>query len=173
MQVARASTRPGAPVPALALPVLITMARMPWPAEMVATDLHRRSAVAVLREDAAHRRARVEQEDGQVLAVCLAHTGFGDTILTPATGRRLAASGAVQLTAMRTRWSGKRDPRVGQMSRPGSRQMILGLGDRDARRKITATGLPTDPAQRAALSRSRVRIASARAACAKSAPALA
>ena len=31
-QVARARARPSAPVPALALPVLTTMARMPWPA---------------------------------------------------------------------------------------------------------------------------------------------
>jgi hypothetical protein len=77
MQVARARTRPSSPVPALALPVLITMARTPVPGQMLAADLH----------GAAQKRfwvntpatcAFVEQEHRQVLAIGLAHAGFGD-----------------------------------------------------------------------------------------------
>ena len=78
-QVARVRARPSSPVPALALPVLITSARMPkLRGQVLAADLHRRGAEAVLREHAADRGALVEQHDRQVLAVGLAHAGFGD-----------------------------------------------------------------------------------------------
>ena len=46
--------------------------------QMLAAKLDRRCAKAVLREDAGDRRAWVEQHHGEVLAVGLAHTRFGD-----------------------------------------------------------------------------------------------
>jgi hypothetical protein len=44
---------------------------------MFTTDLHGRSAKAVLREDAAHRCALVEQEHGHIFAIGFAHSPFG------------------------------------------------------------------------------------------------
>jgi hypothetical protein len=55
----------------------MTMARMSFGRQVLAADLHRRGAEAVLGEHAADRRAFVEQHDGQVLAVGLAHARFG------------------------------------------------------------------------------------------------
>ena len=46
--------------------------------QMLAAHLHRRGAEAVLREHAGHRRAFVEQQHRQVLAVGLADAGLGD-----------------------------------------------------------------------------------------------
>jgi hypothetical protein len=46
--------------------------------QMLAADLHRRGAKAVLRKHARHRAAFVQQEHREVLAVGLAHAGFGN-----------------------------------------------------------------------------------------------
>ncbi|MPM88602.1 hypothetical protein SDC9_135706 [bioreactor metagenome] len=46
---------------------------------MLAADLHGSCAETVLGEDARHRGACVEQEHRQVLAIGLAHAGFGNT----------------------------------------------------------------------------------------------
>jgi hypothetical protein len=101
MQVARARTRPSSPVPAFALPVLITIARMSPVRQVLAADLHRRGAEAVAREHARRPPRRVEQEDGEVLAVGLADARFGDADAhARARVQRVAARGALRLTAM-------------------------------------------------------------------------
>jgi hypothetical protein len=58
--------------------------------QMLAAHLHRRRAEAVLRKHARHRAAFVQQEHREVLAVGLAHAGFGTPMRTPATGCRSA-----------------------------------------------------------------------------------
>ena len=60
-------------------------------AQVVAADLHRGRAEAVLGEHARHAGAFVQQEHGQVLAVGLADTGFGHT--NPNTGNRVQVGG--------------------------------------------------------------------------------
>jgi hypothetical protein len=67
---------------------------------MLAADLHRRGAKAVLREHASHAGTFVQQKHGEVLAVGLADAGLGTPIRTPAMGCRSAATGARRLTGM-------------------------------------------------------------------------
>ena len=61
--------------------------------QMLAADLHRRCAKAVLREHARHAGALVQQEHGEVLAVGLADTGFGNTDAHARDGVQIGSNG--------------------------------------------------------------------------------
>ena len=101
MQVARARTRPSSPVPALALPVLMTMARM---SPRARCSRHTCTGAAQKRfwvNTPATAGARVDQDDGQVLPVGFADAGFGDSDAHARDGMQLVrARGAVRLTGM-------------------------------------------------------------------------
>jgi hypothetical protein len=68
--------------------------------QMLAADLHRRGAEAVLREHAGHAGAFVQQQHGQVLAVGLAHAGLGHAQSHAGDREELRGIGAVRLTGM-------------------------------------------------------------------------
>ena len=61
--------------------------------QMLAADLHRRCAKAVLREHARHAGALVQHEHGEVLAVGLADTGFGNTDAHTGDGVQIGSNG--------------------------------------------------------------------------------
>ena len=83
-QVARARARPSAPVPALALPVLTTIARGPRAGRQVGTtELYRRGTEAIGGEHAGDGRAGRDRDHGEVTPVGLADTRHRDAEFDP------------------------------------------------------------------------------------------
>ena len=100
-QLARAACRPGSPVPALAMPVFTTRARMPPACGAAARcsrqTQHRRGAEAVLGEHAGDGGACVEADQQQVAAVGLADAGLGDAEGDAGHGGQAGGGGRAQI----------------------------------------------------------------------------
>ena len=101
MQVERARARPSAPVPALALPVLMTMARMDWPlakcSRLICTGAAQKrfcvNTPATLAPSSSRNTVRS-------LRWALRTPASATPMRTPAMGCRSAATGATRLTGM-------------------------------------------------------------------------
>ena len=81
-QVSRVCAMPGSPVPAFALPVFTTSARMPLPPARTASRCSRHTVTGAAQKRFSVNtprdgRALFELDDEQVLAIRLANVGFG------------------------------------------------------------------------------------------------
>ena len=101
MQVARARTRPSAPVPALALPVLMTIARMPAPRARCSRHTCTGAAQKRLRVNTPATLAPSSSRNTvRSLRLALRMPASATPMRTPATGRNCAGSGADRFTGM-------------------------------------------------------------------------
>ena len=99
-QVSLAFCRPSSPVPALALPVLMTSALIGRRRQMGLADLHRRGAETVAREHARHAGAGREAEHGQIASVGFADAGLGNADFNAGNRENFGLGGICRLTAM-------------------------------------------------------------------------
>ena len=104
-QVARARARPSAPVPALALPVLMTMARIAWPPSKCSRQT---CTGAAQKRFCVNTPATVVPSSSRntvrSLRLALRTPASATPMRTPATGRRSAACGAERFTGMEHSW---------------------------------------------------------------------